>query len=184
MMEKIRLVREQKLGRRASGVFRQNALLFPRWLCMNASQENTQNENPVAAASTELLVTGMTCNNCARHVTEAIQSVPGVRSASVQLEASRASVRWADDANVPAVISAVKAAGYEAKPVDIETHDYGEQRQSGWHLNLWIGVGGTLPLMLGEWVFDLGMTSWFQWFAFALASVVQVFAGAQFYREI
>src|SRR5580765_5737731 len=36
--------------------------------------------------------------------------------------------------------------------------------------------------MLGEWVFELGMTSWFQWFAFALAGVVQAFAGAQFYR--
>ena len=27
---------------------------------------------------TELHVEGMTCNNCARHVTEALQSVPGV----------------------------------------------------------------------------------------------------------
>ena len=36
--------------------------------------------------------------------------------------------------------------------------------------------------MLGEWVFGLGMTRWFQWCSFALASVVQVFAGAPFYR--
>ena len=40
-------------------------------------------------------ITGMTCANCARHVTEAIQSVPGVSSATVRLEANRASVRWA-----------------------------------------------------------------------------------------
>ncbi|MEK7780268.1 MAG: heavy metal-associated domain-containing protein, partial [Verrucomicrobiota bacterium] len=33
----------------------------------------------------ELRVEGMTCNNCARHVTEAIQSVSGVQSAMVSL---------------------------------------------------------------------------------------------------
>ena len=36
--------------------------------------------------------------------------------------------------------------------------------------------------MIGEWVFHLAMTPWFQWLAFALAGVVQVFCGAQFYR--
>src|SRR5258705_88373 len=100
---------------------------------MNASQENTRNENPVAAATTELLVSGMTCNNCARHVTEAIQSVSGVHSASVALEAGRASVRWTNDASdVATVVSAVKAAGYEARPVKDAAHDHGEQRRSGW----------------------------------------------------
>src|SRR5260221_6664194 len=36
--------------------------------------------------------------------------------------------------------------------------------------------------MLGEWIFGLAMARWFQWASFALAGVVQVFAGAQFYR--
>ena len=64
------------------------------------------------AAATELAVSGMTCANCARHVTEAIQGVPGVRTAAVRLEASQASVRWAAGAepNVPAVIHAVEEA--------------------------------------------------------------------------
>ena len=67
-------------------------------------------------AATELNITGMTCPNCARHVTEAIQSVPGVRSATVSLEANQASVRWAAGAaqDVPAVIRAVEEAGYGA----------------------------------------------------------------------
>jgi Cu+-exporting ATPase len=47
---------------------------------------------------------------------------------------------------------------------------------------LWVGVLGTAPLMLGEWVFGFGMTRWFQWGSLALAGVVQVIAGAQFYR--
>jgi len=45
-------------------------------------------------ATTELRVSGMTCNNCARHVTEAIQGVPGVQSASVNLQDAAASIRW------------------------------------------------------------------------------------------
>jgi copper chaperone CopZ len=45
--------------------------------------QKTNPENSPAAPATELLVSGMTCNNCARHVTEAIQSVPGVRSAAI-----------------------------------------------------------------------------------------------------
>ena len=45
-------------------------------------------------ATTELRVSGMTCNNCARHVTEAIQGVPGVQSVSVNLQDAAASLRW------------------------------------------------------------------------------------------
>ncbi|HEX7469301.1 MAG TPA: cation-translocating P-type ATPase [Verrucomicrobiae bacterium] len=146
--------------------------------------QKTNPENSSAAPATELFVSGMTCGNCARHVTEAIQSVPGVRSASVVLEAGRASVRWAADApaNVPAVLSAIKAAGYEAKAIESHAHDHGAHKQSGWHLNLLLGGFVTAVLMIGEWVFDLAMTPWFQWLSFALAGVVQVFCGAQFYR--
>ena len=33
-----------------------------------------------------------------------------------------------------------------------------------------LGVLGTAPMMLGEWVFGLGMTRWFQWCSLALAA--------------
>jgi Cu+-exporting ATPase len=145
-------------------------------------------EQSTPTPSTELLVSGMTCNNCARHVTEAIQGVSGVRSAMVTLDSGRASVRWiaGSPGNVPAVLDAVKAAGYEARPLEARTHDHHHDhpgaKRSGWHLNLWIGVIGTVPLMIGEWIFGLGMARWFQWLSLALAGVVQFFAGAQFYR--
>jgi cation transport ATPase len=54
-----------------------------------------QPSRPQRYAVTELSVSGMTCGNCARHVTEAIQSVPGVHSATVSLDSHSASVRWA-----------------------------------------------------------------------------------------
>jgi Cu+-exporting ATPase len=135
---------------------------------------------------TELAVEGMTCGNCARHVTEALQAVSGVRSAAVNLEGKSASVRWAQTAgqNDKALVHAVEEAGYEAKVVETCAchHDHGEHKLAGWQLNLWIGVLGTVPLMIGEWVFGLGLTPWFQWLSFLVAAVVQVFAGAPFYR--
>jgi P-type Cu+ transporter len=136
------------------------------------------------SAVTELSVTGMTCGNCARHVTEAIQSVPGVHSATVSLDSHSASVRWAADGsrNPAAVVEAIEKEGYSAKIVEAHEHDAAHHALAGWHTNLIIAVFGTVPLMIGEWAFQLGMMPWFQWFSFALATIVQIFAGAQFYR--
>lgn len=134
------------------------------------------------AAPTRLAITGMTCGNCARHVTQALQSVPGVQSASVSLEAHSASVRWASSAaDVPALIKAVEEEGYGAKVIETTSAPGGE-RITSWQWTLWLGVAGTVLLMLGEWVFRLGTTPGFQWSAFAIATVVQVFAGWPFYR--
>jgi Cu+-exporting ATPase len=135
---------------------------------------------------TELSVTGMTCGNCARHVTEAIQSVPGVQSATVSLDSEHATVRWTNGVtpDPPALIHAIEEEGYGAKPLAevAHNHDHDGHRLAGWQLNLWIGVLGTAPLMIGEWIFHWGLTPWFQWCSFVLAGIVQVFAGGKFYR--
>jgi P-type Cu+ transporter len=138
----------------------------------------------INSAATEFQISGMTCSNCARHVTEAIQSVPGVRSATVSLENKNATVRWNPGAleNVPAIIEAVKQSGYEAGEIQISAHDHGEHHQSCRQWNLILGIAVTVLLMAGEWIFNLAMTPSFQWVSFALASIVQIFCGAQFYR--
>ena len=135
------------------------------------------------SAMVELKITGMDCANCARHVTEAIQSIPGVQSTTVNLEASRVNMRWLPGStrDVPTVISAIEAVGYGAKIVEA-AHDHSQQKLTGWQSNLLIGVLGTVPLMLGEWLFGLETQNWFRWSALGLAGIVQVFAGAQFYR--
>lgn len=57
-------------------------------------------------------VTGMTCDNCVHHVTEAIKGVPGVTAVEVSLAEKRARVAGAfEDAKV---IEAVEEEGYEA----------------------------------------------------------------------
>lgn len=135
---------------------------------------------PAAGVVTELQVSGMTCGNCARHVTEAVQSVPGVNSAAVSLETGRVSVRWTESADPEAVLAAVEKAGYGAKPVIAGAQT--EAAKPEWHWNLWLGGIVTVVLMAGEWVLGLGMKPAFQWFAFFAAGAVQIFAGAQFYR--
>jgi len=134
--------------------------------------------------TTELRVSGMTCNNCARHVTEAIQGVSGVRSALVNLPGEHASVRWnsTEEKNVSAILAAISKAGYEAKEISADEGSCCDSKQSRWQWTLILGLAVTAALMIGEWIFNLAMTPWFQWLAFVLAGVVQVFSGAQFYR--
>ena len=70
-----------------------------------------------STTTTELRVSGMTCNNCARKVTEAAQKIPGVHSVSVSVAAEHASVRWNSAAakNVPAILAAISEAGFHGR---------------------------------------------------------------------
>lgn len=149
--------------------------------------ETVEVSAPAAGAPTELSVSGMTCGNCARHVGEALQGVAGVASARVALEQKQAFVRWTPRAarNEQALLQALSEAGYAGEVIsraEGHGHDHAEHRESAWQFNLLLGVAVTVPLMLGEWVFHWDTQPWFRWFSFAAATLVQVFAGAGFYR--
>ncbi len=63
--------------------------------------------------TTIFTVTGMTCDNCVHHVTEAVKGVTGVTGADVSLKSNSATVQGDfDDAKV---IAAIVEEGYEAK---------------------------------------------------------------------
>jgi Cu+-exporting ATPase len=128
-------------------------------------------------------IRGMTCGNCARHVTEAIQGVADVASVVVKLEEALACVQWKPDAqpDAGAVIAAVKSAGFKAVTMGAGDAKRPASMLSSWKFNVILGGAVTLPLMAGEWFFGLGMQSWFQWAAFGLALPVQILCGARFY---
>lgn len=154
---------------------------------MGTAETTTAVEGSARRASpvvTGLAVEGMSCGNCARHVTEALQGVPGVRLATVNLDSHRATVRWEPGANadVAALVRAVQEAGYEASPRHVEAASPGDEKSHGWRFNLWVGAIGTLLLMTGEWVGRWGTEPWFGWVSFGVATVVQTIAGAPFYR--
>lgn len=60
-------------------------------------------------------VSGMTCGNCVRHVTEALKPLVGVDSVEVDLAAGRVIVHGT--AASPALIAALDDAGYPAEGV-------------------------------------------------------------------
>ena len=65
-------------------------------------------------AQTQLAVTGMTCDHCVRHVTEAISKVAGVNSVNVKLAEGLADIESDSALDLQAVKDAVVAAGYSA----------------------------------------------------------------------
>ncbi|GIW26246.1 heavy-metal-associated domain-containing protein [Meiothermus sp.] len=63
--------------------------------------------------TTELKVEGMSCNNCVRHVTEALKKVAGVERVEVSLQEGRATV--SGSAPVEKLIEAIEEEGYTAR---------------------------------------------------------------------
>ena len=65
-----------------------------------------------------LMVRGMTCDQCKMRVTKALSGVEGVRKAEVDLERGQAVVTVDPKAEVAmeSLTAAVEAAGYEAEP--------------------------------------------------------------------
>jgi Cu+-exporting ATPase len=77
---------------------------------------NRLSEFPVTPlASADIPIEGMTCASCVVRVEKAIQAVPGVASASVNLATERAVVTFAGASNPTAVVEAIKGAGYDAR---------------------------------------------------------------------
>jgi copper chaperone len=65
--------------------------------------------------TTNLRVTGMTCGHCVAAVEKALRSQPGVRAATVELDAGRAKVEHDEGAIGPEqLIAAVAEEGYSA----------------------------------------------------------------------
>jgi len=63
--------------------------------------------------TTTLRVGGMTCENCARHVTDALLGVAGVRGARVDLAGGTATIDTAGEVSRDALAAALADEGYE-----------------------------------------------------------------------
>jgi Cd2+/Zn2+-exporting ATPase/Cu+-exporting ATPase len=68
----------------------------------------------------EIPISGMDCAECTQHVQQAIERLPGVHSVQVFLGAEKALVRLdLDQAGLPEIRAAVRAAGYDVPASDI-----------------------------------------------------------------
>lgn len=68
----------------------------------------------------DIPVLGMTCASCVGRIETALRATPGVRSASVNLAAERASVELDPGGNASAVAEAIRSVGYEPMERTVE----------------------------------------------------------------
>ena len=148
----------------------------------------------VPAGEAELAIEGMSCGSCVGRVERALAAVPGVIEASVNLATERARVRTAGPADTTRLAGAVRAAGYRiAAPVTAGAGDEGLAGDRGTGAaggglssearHLLVAITLSAPLVLPM----LGMLAgrhWMLpgWIQLLLATPVQFWLGARFYR--
>ncbi len=144
----------------------------------------------VPPADARIEVDGMTCATCAQRVEKALRSTPGVLSAQVNLASERAHAAWTPGlVDAPALLAVVERAGYGAHLArtdrELEAARQAAAAQRARRELLLLGAAGllTLPLVLPMVVQPFGL-HWMlpgAW-QLALATPVQIFVGARFYR--
>ena len=87
-----------------------------------SAQAVTEQESKAApaAATLDMGISGMTCASCAGRVEKALNRVPGVTAAAVNLATERARVSFAGTPDAKAVADAIEAAGYEPRTVEFD----------------------------------------------------------------
>jgi len=138
----------------------------------------------VPTESLKLDIIGMTCASCSARVEKALNKVPGVLDASVNLATEQATATLAQGTSTAALIAAVARAGYEARlpqttatPPPAPAHTLPDW----WPVALAIGL--SLPLIAPMFASLLG-AHWMLpgWLQLALATTVQFWLGARFSR--
>ncbi|HEY0505793.1 MAG TPA: heavy metal translocating P-type ATPase [Lysobacter sp.] len=138
----------------------------------------------------DLAIGGMTCASCAGRVEKALRAVPGVVEASVNLATERAQVRTVDGVATDELVAAVAAAGYRAQPAGDDAgptapHAHDARHEAGTRetRHLVLAIALSLPLVLPMFGLLFGR-HWMLpgWLQFALATPVQFWLGARFYR--
>jgi Cu+-exporting ATPase len=136
----------------------------------------------VATKKSIFPVAGMTCASCVSRVEEALTSVPGVISASVNLASEKATVEYVEGTELGALRQAVKEAGYKlgSEAETLEDVTTAAQREIRTIRNRLI-----LAAVLASTIMALMWTPFFEGKAYllwALATPVQFWAGWRFYR--
>jgi P-type Cu+ transporter len=134
----------------------------------------------------DLDIAGMTCASCVARVEKALLGTPGVTAASVNLATEKAAVRGAA-LDAGAIVAAVAKAGYEARPIDHGHAPSPAAAPGAGGLPSWWPVAASallsLPLVAPMLAALFGV-HWMLpgWLQLALATPVQFWLGARFYR--
>ena len=138
----------------------------------------------VGVQSFQLGIEGMTCASCVARVEKALKLVAGVVSADVNLATEAAEVKFVGRASdINQLIAAVEKAGYSARDVSAGRPGSGRKSANDW----WpVAVAGLLsfplvvPMVANLFGLEWTLSGWFQ---LALATPVQFWLGARFYKS-
>ena len=147
----------------------------------------------VPVASMELAISGMTCAACATRLEKVLNRLPGVE-ASVNFATERATLRYLPGlATADAVKQAVQRGGFGATETGVAAREQERLRQAAHSQaelrRFWIAALLTLPLaaqmpaMFGSgWTTEAHVEIIPRWLQLMLATPVQFWIGARFYR--
>jgi Cu+-exporting ATPase len=94
-----------------------------------------------------LRVKGMTCAACVRRVEKVLTRAPEVHSATVNLATETAEVETAQPVDITALIEAIRAAGYDAEPIEPAAHAAEDDPARALQRRLWLSVALTVPIV-------------------------------------
>jgi Cu+-exporting ATPase len=128
-------------------------------------------------------VTGMTCAACAGRIERVLKRVPGVAAANVNLATEIAQVDGDVRLSAAAIEAAIAKAGYGTRPLDHTGAPEDQSELKHELIAILVGAVLTLPL-IAPMVVDLvgGHLMLSAWWQLVLATPVQVWLGAPFYR--
>jgi Cu+-exporting ATPase len=149
--------------------------------------ETTEDKERLARVT--IPVTGMTCAACVRRVERALEKVPGVLEASVNLATEKATVGYiAGEVDPRGLESAVEGAGYGVVREDeSRVEDTHERAYRRLRADFLLAAALTALILLGSLPHMFGIMlpvpmGWLNLTLFALATPVQFWAGWRFYR--
>ena len=137
----------------------------------------------VAQREIDLNIAGMTCASCVGRVEKALLKVPGVLSASVNLATESARIKVTGGLEAGTLIAAIDKAGYAASVPAASQASAPAATPNRDGMKVAFAAVLAFPLMLPmllEWAgIHLMLPGWLQ---FALATPVQFYFGARFYK--
>jgi Cu2+-exporting ATPase len=156
---------------------------FTRWVA---------DEGGARLGESSLQLSGLHCAACAAIIEQALAAVDGVRSATVNAAAQRATVRWDPARTRPsALIDAVRRAGYDAVPdaaAPARALRTAEHRQALWRLfvasfcAMQVMMFATPSYVSGPGELAPDMRQLLNWGSWVLALPVVVFAAGPFFN--
>ncbi|WP_460833675.1 heavy metal translocating P-type ATPase [Lysobacter humi (ex Lee et al. 2017)] len=144
----------------------------------------------IGTRTVDLAIEGMTCASCVGRVERALKRVPGVMGATVNLATERASLTALASVADAALLQAVSDAGYVARaPAAVDpgraggdiSHTAAGMSREARHLLIaaLLSLPLAAPMVSLLWGEHWMLPGWVQW---ALATPVQFWLGARFYR--